>query len=121
MNKILIIDDDEILLNALSNYLIEQGFIIHSTADGPHGIIVYKNESPNVVILDLGLPSMDGREVLTQILNYDKDAKIIIVTGYTSQQIQDDTIKNGAFGFFSKPFDIVLLIEKINSALQSPM
>ena len=119
MNKVLIIDDDEILLNALSVYLHGQGFSILSTADGPHGIMMYKNEKPDVVILDVGLPSMDGRDVLAQILNYDKNAKIIVVTGDVSVQIKEEVIKIGAYGFFSKPFDIILLIDKMNSALNS--
>lgn len=121
MSKILIIDDDEMMLIALSKYLHETGYKILTTADGPQGILIYKNEKPDVVILDLGLPSVDGQEVLKQIIEYNKNAKVIISTGYRSKQTEDDAMKNGAFAFFSKPFDIVLLIEKINSALQSPM
>lgn len=121
MSKILIIDDDEMMLRALSNYLNDKGFSILTTADGPQGILIYKNENPDVVILDLGLPSLDGRDVLKHIINYDRDAKIIISTGYGSKQIEDEALKNGAFAFFSKPFDVVVLIEKINSALRSPM
>ncbi len=118
MSKVLIIDDDEMMLRALGNYLNEGGFTILTTADGPQGIFIYKNENPDVVILDLGLPSLDGRDVLKQILNYDPGAKVIISTGYGSKQTEEEVMKNGAYAFFSKPFDAVSLIEKIKSALR---
>ncbi|MDP1676602.1 MAG: response regulator [Bacteroidota bacterium] len=120
MSKVLIIDDDEMMLRALSNFLTEEGFTILTTADGPQGIMIYKKENPDVVILDLGLPSLDGRDVLKQILSYDHNAKIIIATGYGSSQIKEESLKNGAFGFFLKPFDAILLMEKIKSALRFP-
>ncbi len=120
MSKVLIIDDDEMMLRALSNFLTEEEFTILTTADGPQGILIYKKENPDVVILDLGLPSLDGRDVLKQILAYDQNAKIIIATGYGSSEIKEESLKNGAFGFFSKPFDAILLMEKIKSALRFP-
>lgn len=117
MSKILIIEDDEMILNALITYLSDKGYTTLATADGPRGILVFQAERPDVVILDLGLPSLDGRDVLKQILNIDQNAKVIITTGYGSQTIADEAIKIGAFAFVTKPFDIDYLIVRINAAI----
>jgi DNA-binding NtrC family response regulator len=119
MSKILVIDDDEMMLQPLSIYLDGSGFTVLSTADGPQGIMIYKRERPDVVVLDLGLPTMDGLEVLKQIRNYDPVAKVIIATGYGSPKTMGEAMNYGAFAFIDKPFDIEALIELIKSAMNS--
>ncbi len=119
MVKVLIIDDDEMMLKGLSNYLSDAGFKTITTADGPQGIMLYNSEEPDIVVLDLGLPSLNGIEVLRQMRKHNPDAKVIIASGYESSTTTKEALANGAFAFIGKPFDVDKLIELINSALSS--
>ena len=117
MPKILIIDDDEVLLHLLQNLLKDQGYEILATADGPRGIDLYKEQQPDLVLLDLGLPSLNGLEVLREIHEFDDKARVIIVTGYGSRDTADVASRSGASGFFQKPFDFEVLLHRIRVLL----
>jgi DNA-binding NtrC family response regulator len=119
MTKVLIIDDDEFMLNVLANQLKEEGYILFTTADGPHGIELYKNEKPDIVLLDIGLPSIDGFEVLKQIKQFDTNAKVIMITGYPSSMMEEEAMRNGAFAFYEKPGVIRVLRNVTKNALAS--
>jgi DNA-binding NtrC family response regulator len=117
MPKILIIDDDEVQLSLQQSILSGQGYSIFSTADGPQGILLYKAHHPDLVLLDIGLPSVSGIEVLRQIRQLDQKAKIIVITGYASVESAVVAIREGAWDYVRKPFDIHALLKKIESAL----
>jgi two-component system chemotaxis response regulator CheY len=119
MNKVLIIDDDEFMLNVLSKQLEDDGYTLLSTADGPHGIELYKKEKPDIVLLDIGLPTISGIEVLKQIKQFDADAKIIMITGYPSSLMKEEAMRNGAFAFYEKPGVIRMLKNVTKNALAS--
>jgi DNA-binding NtrC family response regulator len=119
MTKVLIIDDDEFMLNVLSNQLQDEGYILFTTADGPHGIELYKSEKPDIVLLDIGLPTIDGLEVLKQIKQFNTDAKVIMITGYPSSVMKEEAMRNGAFAFYEKPGVIRMLKNVTKNALAS--
>jgi two-component system nitrogen regulation response regulator NtrX len=119
MHKILIIDDDEVLLHMLSITLREEGYDVLSTADGPQGITLYRNHLPTLVLLDLGLPSMSGIEVLAEIRRFDGKAKVIVVTGYGSVESAVVAIRYGAWDYVEKPIDIDILLRKMEAALDA--
>ena len=95
--EILIIDDDEIQLMLLRSILSSKGYSVHSTADGPQGVLLYKIQHPDLVLLDIGLPSMSGIEVLKQIRQIDQKAKVIVITGYASVESAVLAIRSGAW------------------------
>jgi DNA-binding response OmpR family regulator len=117
MNKVLIIDDDEVLLSLLSHTLGEEGYDVVSTADGPQGILLYKKHQPALVLLDLGLPTISGIEVLREIREFDDKAKVIVVTGYGSVESAVVAIRYGAWDYIQKPVDIDVLLDKMRAAL----
>ena len=117
MARILIIDDDELMLNALTNLLQDEGYNLMITADGPRGIELYRKEKPDVVLLDLGLPSVSGLDVLKEIKQIDPNAKVIIITGYPSEQMMEEAMKSGAFAFYEKPGVISKIMRVIKNAL----
>jgi DNA-binding NtrC family response regulator len=121
MTKVLIVDDDEFMLNVLANQLQEEGYLLFTTADGPHGIELYKKEKPDIVLLDVGLPTISGIEVLKQIKQFDADAKVIMITGYPSSLMKEEAMSNGAFAFYEKPGVIHILRKVTQSALASPV
>ncbi len=117
MPKILIIDDDEMQLQLQRTFLSDLGYTVFSTADGPQGVLLYKTHHPDLVLLDIGLPSVSGIEVLKEIRQLDRWAKIIVITGYASVESAVLAIREGAWDYVRKPFDINALVKKIESAL----
>jgi DNA-binding response OmpR family regulator len=118
MTKILIIDDDEVLLKLLSTALAEEGYSPLTTADGPQGLVLYQVHRPSLVLLDLGLPSMSGIEVLREIRQFDEKAKVIVVTGYGSVESAVVAIRYGAWDYVQKPIDMEVLLKKMEMALR---
>ncbi len=119
MSKVLVIDDDEMILKAIAACLTGTGLTILTTTDGPQGVEMYDSEKPDVVILDLVLPSSDGLDILKQLLANDPDAKIIICSGYGSQEAIDVAMGYGAFAFLNKPFDMESVVQLTISALHA--
>ena len=115
--EILIIDDDEMILVLAQSILQEDGFDVITTADGPHGIEIYKIRRPDLVLLDLGLPSLDGRIVLANIREIDPTAKVLIITGYGSTRTVDEAMKLGALDVLSKPFSPHMLLDRVRLAV----
>ena len=117
MARILVIDDDEQLLLLVRQALQREGYDVLSTADGPQGIEIYKRENPDLVLLDIGLPTMDGIEVLKAIRSFDGDAKVIVFTAYASEWTSSEAFGNGACDFIEKPAKPAHLFERIKTAL----
>jgi DNA-binding NtrC family response regulator len=117
--SILVIEDDEMHLHALGGYLSDIGYEVYATADGPQGIELYKGHHPNVVLLELALPSMSGLEVLREIRKFDPAAKVIIVTGHGSVGSAVLVLRHGVLDYYEKANDLSLLHEKIQSAFNS--
>lgn len=117
MQKILIIDDDEVQLRLLRVILTNEGYTVHSTADGPQGITIFKQHHPDLVLLDLGLPSMSGIDVLLEMRALNADAKIIVVTGYPSTETTLRSLQSGALAIIQKPVDVPSLLKKIATVL----
>jgi DNA-binding NtrC family response regulator len=118
LNKVLIIEDDELMLNAMSLNLKDGDYKLIATADGPRGLELYENEKPDLVLLDIGLPSINGIEVLKKIKKSDSETKVIIMTGYSSEKMKEEAIINGAFAFFEKQQIISILPDVVKSALE---
>ena len=106
MNKILIIDDDEVTLQCLGLYFQQEGLEVFTTADGPQGIEIFEQQRPDLVLLDLGLPTLDGIEVLREIKRIDKNSKVIIISGYSSSQSNKNALAAGAYAFMGNTFDL---------------
>ena len=118
MKKVLIIDDDEALLLLLQNELTEAGLTVHATADGPDGIRIFREVGFDLVLLDLGLPSLNGIEVLRELRKIDSEAKVIIVSAYNSDRFKAEASEAGAVGFIDKPIHLEELFELVQSNLQ---
>lgn len=117
MNKALVIDDDELDLELLRILLSKEGYDVLTTADGPQGITLYKEHHPAFVFLDLGLPTMNGIEVLKEIRSFDEKAKVILITGYGSIESAVAAMRYGALNFVEKTWDAGEMLYKIQSIL----
>src|SRR3989339_635506 len=102
MAKILIIDDDAIVRDALMVFLTRSGHDVEIAADGVNGLIVFKSCLPDLVILDRDLPGLSGSEVMSGILAIGRKTQIVILTGYDNIEDADQYLNSGATAFLSK-------------------
>jgi DNA-binding NtrC family response regulator len=118
MKSILVIDDDPLIRKTLSSHLAKDKFEVHIAEDGEEGLQSYEQCSPDLVVLDIRLPDMDGLEALRLLKEKNKNACIIIMTAYDDMKTTVDAIKLGAFEYLVKPLDYVELDLTIAKALQ---
>ncbi len=118
MKSVLVIDDDPLIRKTLSSYLSEKGFEALVAEDGEEGLQKYEERIPDLVILDIRLPDVDGLEVLGRIREKNPNASIIIMTAYDDMKTTIEAIKSGAFEYLVKPLDYVELDLTIDKAFQ---
>ncbi len=102
--SILIIDDDEAIRDSCSQALKKDGYKVKTAKDGMEGLRLFKEESFQVVLLDLRLPGADGMEVLSKIKEENPETPVIIITAYASIESAVEAMKRGAFNYLAKPF-----------------
>jgi signal transduction histidine kinase len=116
---ILTIEDDEVVRVSIKNYLEDCGYQVHEAADGQQGLDAFMKLNPDLVLIDLRMPVVDGLEVLDTIAKKSPDTPAIIVsgTGVIGEVIQ--SLKNGAWDFLQKPIvDLENLSLAVTSALE---
>lgn len=118
MKSILIIDDDPLVTKTLSSYLSKEKFEVTTAEDGEEGLRKYEECAPDLVILDIRLPDMDGLEVLCRIKEKNTNATIIVMTAYDDMKSTVQAVKSGAFEYLVKPLDYVELDLTIEKAFQ---
>ncbi len=119
MERILVIDDDKDIRFNLSSILKDEGYDVLAVEDGREALKTVQNNSPNLVLLDIRLPSMNGMEILEKLKRIDKDLLIIMLTAYVEVKDAVKAMKLGAFDYVTKPFDNEELILIIKKALQT--
>ncbi len=102
-NKILIVDDEEIIVRLLSMSLRSDGYETVTAYNGEEGLEVFKSESPDIVVTDIKMPVMDGLELLKKIKEIDTDIEVIIVTGHGDIDSTITALQFGASDFINKP------------------
>ena len=117
MNKILIIEDDNAIVRLMQLALKTNGYESVVAFNGVNGISSFLKESPDLVLLDMGLPDIDGSEVLSQIRAI-SNTPIIIVSARDKEQEKVDALDNGANDYVTKPFSVVELLARIRVCLR---
>lgn len=117
MKTILLVDDDEQLLWVLGKTLIDEGYEVLSTADGPQALAIAESRKPDLVLLDVGLPTMNGIEVLQRIRQIDSRIRVMIVSAYSSEATLNAAIDAGAVQFLEKPIDVDRLLAIVRHVL----
>lgn len=120
MKKILIIDDQPGNIFLLQDRLNREGFKVITAYDGISGIEKAQNELPDLILLDVMMPGIDGFEVCSEISSLEqcKHIPIILVTALTSAEDTKRGFDAGAYDYIKKPFNKIELISRINSALR---
>jgi two-component system, OmpR family, alkaline phosphatase synthesis response regulator PhoP len=115
--KILIIEDDESILNLLSAYLRTAGYEVMTAIDGPSGLEAALAHRPDLIVLDIMLPGMDGIELLT-LLRRESDAYVIMLTARADEVDKVLGLSVGADDYVTKPFSPRELSARIKAALR---
>lgn len=116
--KILLIDDDVHILDELSLFLRRHDFAVLTAALPSLGLEIFFQEEPDLVLLDMRMPGMDGRSVMERIRQEDPFTQIILISGTIHNRDALELLSNGAFTFFSKPLDLFFLKHTIEKGLE---
>lgn len=114
--KVLLVDDEREFVQTLSERLQMRDMGAVVAYDGPSALELVQNDDPEVMIVDLKLPGMDGMEILDQVKQINSDIEVIIMTGHGSEQDKERCLDLGAFAYMQKPVDINVLSRKLKQA-----
>lgn len=113
---VLIIDDDSQIRNYIRSTLVQlDGVDIINSANANDGIEKYKRFNPDIVFLDINLPYKDGLSLLREILELNKSANIIMISGDSTFDNVKTSIANGAKGFVVKPFTMKKILDSVTN------
>jgi two-component system response regulator (stage 0 sporulation protein F) len=115
MEKILCVDDDQTILQLYEEEFSEDGYEVVLAANGKEALIKYQTELPQLVIMDMRMPEMDGIEALNAILGKDRQASIIINTAFP--QYRENFKTWGAETYLIKSSDLSKLKQKVREVL----
>ncbi len=104
--KILIVDDEKLLRWSLQQSLSKDGYTVFTAETGSEGLRIFKDDSPDIVLLDINLPDVSGITVLEQMMEINRDALIFMITAYSDVPTAVKTVKLGAYDFIEKPFNM---------------
>ncbi len=105
MAKVLIVDDAEFLRMRISKMLIAEGYEVIEAENGAQAVEKYQSNKPDVVLMDITMPEMDGLTALKTIKGLDTKAKVIMLTALGQESVVLEAIKSGARDFVVKPFE----------------
>lgn len=114
-SKILVIDDEHSVRWAFEKALQKVGYQVMLAENGIKGLSLYESFKPDLILVDIRMPGMDGLQVLKKIREHDAEAQVIVMTAYTDMETTITAMKLGAYDFLSKPFNIdecLLLISR---------
>lgn len=117
MTKILVIDDEPSIINLVSAYLKPEGYEVYTAADGNAGLKAARAFKPDLIILDLMLPGIDGIELLSR-LRRESDVYVIMLTARTDETDKIVGLSVGADDYVTKPFSPRELVARVKAALR---
>ncbi|WP_163336158.1 response regulator [Desulfopila sp. IMCC35008] len=117
--NLLIADDEHEFAATLVARLEIRNFVVRMVNSGHDALEAIDDEEPDVLLLDLKMPDMDGLEVLARLREHHKDLKVIILTGHGSFEAGREGMELGAYDYLMKPIELGKLIEVVRSACEA--
>ena len=117
MKKVLIVEDEVKIARLVRDYLRQAGFDVVEATDGPSGLAMARSEKPDMIVLDLGLPGMDGLDVTRQ-LRASSSVPIIMLTARTEESDRIVGLELGADDYVDKPFSPKELVARIRAVMR---
>ena len=119
MAEVLIADDSEFMRNLLREILEENHTIVGEVENGVEAVEVFKEEQPDLVMMDIVMPIRDGIEATDEIKNTDPSANVIMCTSVGQEEKMKEAVKAGADGYITKPFQKPSVMEAIQDVVPS--
>ncbi|MCB0085078.1 MAG: response regulator [Caldilineaceae bacterium] len=116
---ILIVDDDPGIRFLLRKFLSGEGYKFYEAENGRAGLKRYQCVQPDIILLDIAMPEMNGLDLVREIRKQDQTVGILLVSAFKSMQSEINLGHNGADGFLAKPFHIADLKTKLGHLLES--
>jgi PAS domain S-box-containing protein len=118
---ILLVDDEELLLDLGKRILSKAGYTVLTAHNGKGALDLYRSDKGTIslVILDLIMPEMDGKQCLKELLKLDPGTRVLVASGYAADGPTMEALEEGAKGFVPKPFDIGQLLQTVRDALDA--
>jgi DNA-binding NtrC family response regulator len=120
MTKVLVIDDEQGIRDLLDVLLRRKGYNVVVAENGQEGLKVFRRERPDVVVLDLNMPVMDGLTVLQQLRTLDPTKPVIILTGAGTPEAEQQACALGVTEFVEKEFSLHRLGDSLKRLLTAP-
>ena len=115
---ILVIDDDQSILQLVSDILTRHGYAPLTAVDGNEGLALFKREKPPVVLTDIQMPGMSGIEILKKVKADSPTAQVVIISGFGTTDDVIGALRQGASDYLSKPFNIGLLLHTVSRCVE---
>ena len=118
--RVLVVDDSMFVAKQIGQILTSEGYeIVATAADGKEGVDKYKELYPHIdlVTMDITMPRMDGITALEQIVAFDKDAKVVMISALGKEELVKKSLLSGAKNYIVKPLDRKKVLERISSSL----
>ena len=118
---ILLVDDESLIRDLGERILTQFGYSVITAADGESALSLYRGNKDRIslVILDLNMPGMGGRQCLESLVATDPGVKVIIASGYSTNGLAAEAIKTGACGFLGKPFKLKQMLGVVRQTLDA--
>jgi len=117
--RILVVDDASIMRLMIKDILVYHGYeVVGEAANGREALERYKELQPDLVTMDIIMPEVDGIQGLKDILDYDKSARIVIISAIDQRKALMEAIKSGATDYIIKPFEDDRVLSAIRKSLE---
>lgn len=114
--KVLLVDDEQSFVKTLSERLQMRDLKNETVYDGEQALDFVDDKEPDVMVLDLKMPGIDGMEVLRRVTKKFPDMRVIILTGHGTDRDEEESRRLGVFDYLKKPIDIEVLVSRIKAA-----
>lgn len=117
--KVLVVDDQFGIRVLLQEVLQREGYEVFQAPNGETALEIVQRDDPDLILLDMKIPGMDGLEILRNIRKLDVDTKVIMMTAYGELDLIHEAMEMGAIAHFTKPFDIDELRKAVKEQLET--
>ena len=118
--KILIIDDELEICKMVTEFLFDAGYSASYALNGPDGLAMIKRDSPSLVLLDIGMPGMDGIEIMRLIHEQFPVLPVIVLTGHRDTETVKKMVELGASEYLTKPINLETLLAQFVQDMIGP-
>ena len=116
--NIIVVDDEDIVLSLVRDALEDDGFHVETASNGAEALDLAQTMRVDLIITDIRMPKMDGNELVRRIREQQPDVAVIFMTGYANLNSAKDAIKQGAFDYILKPFELNEIRQAVQKAVE---